>query len=348
MNSVGARSRTLFSQGNRLYNQKQGHPACPNPLKSLEGWEAWKDPPSSLIAWRYVCKLFAKHLAELGLHASYEIWNEPDLGHNGWKDFFYGDPSIYSKVYKFAVEGLLEGDCKASVGGAGVAWNQAYNQAILSSGGRVDFISIHAYGPETLIRHLDWAKSLIRDDIPIYLSEYASFNEFGLLAPVSRYQAASAFFRDLKKMLGYYPLLRKVYWAQWIDDALGLLTNDLHRKAIFNAFYIYQRLLPKEACKYDLRDGEVGVLAGSDKEKVGVVIWNESEREKQLRVIIRNLPLRKGRMEVYRIDSQHSSFIDNPKSERLEVAETHSVELGTALWEGTLPPLSTLFLLLRE
>ena len=322
---------------------------CPNPLKSREGWEAWKDPPSSLIAWRYICKLFAKHLADLGLHPSYEIWNEPDLGHNSWKDFFYGDPSIYSEVYKFAVEGLLEGDGKATVGGAGVAWNQAYNQAILSSGAKVDFISTHAYGPETLIRHLNWAKSIIRDDIPIYLTEYASYNEFGLQAPVSRYQASSAFFRDLKKMLEYYPTLKKVYWAQWIDDALGLLTNDLHRKALFNAFYIYQRLLPEEALKYDLRNsGEVGILAGRKGEKVGVVIWNESEREKQLRVIIRNLPLRKGRMEVYRIDSQHSSFIDNPKSERLEVAETHSVELGTALWEGTLPPLSTSFLLLRK
>jgi hypothetical protein len=76
---------------------------CPNPLKSREGWEAWKDPPSSLIAWRYVCKLFAKHLADSGLHPSYEIWNEPDLGNNCWKEFFYGDPSTYSNVYKFAV-----------------------------------------------------------------------------------------------------------------------------------------------------------------------------------------------------------------------------------------------------
>jgi hypothetical protein len=321
---------------------------CPNPLKSREGWEAWKDPPSSLVSWRYVCKLFAKHLADLGLHPSYEIWNEPDLGNDGWKDFFYGDPSIYSNVYKFAVEGLLEGDGKATVGGAGVAWNQAYNQAILSSGARVDFISIHAYGPESLIRHLDWAISLIRGDIPIYLTEYASFNQFGLQAPVSRYQASSAFFRDLKKMLEYYPVLRKVYWAQWIDDALGLLTNDLHRKALFNAFYIYQRLLPKEACKYDLRDGEVGVLAGSDREKVGVVVWNESEKEKRLRVIVRNLPFKGGRMEVYRIDSQHSSFVDKPESERLEVVELHSIESRTAQWEGTLPPLSTLFLMLSK
>lgn len=324
---------------------------CPKPLQTREGWEGWKDPPCSLKAWSYVCRLFAEHLKKLGLHSMYEIWNEPDLGHNSWKEFFYGDPQTYLEVYESAAEGLLKGDFRAKIGGAGVAWNQAYNRAILEGAKKVDFISIHAYGNEALRRHLNWAKALLeqeRRDIPIFLTEYSSFNQFGLEAPVSRYQSASAFFRDLKLMLEYYPLLRRVYWAQWVDDSLGLLTNDLRRKALYNAFYIYQRLLPTNSCSVFSEKGEgVDVLAGRDKKAIGIVIWNESLEEKKLMVRIRGR-FTKSKLLVYRIDKDNGSFLDNPESEGLKCVEEKEVSGSESIiWRGKLPGAGTVFLQIK-
>lgn len=320
---------------------------CPKPLQSREGWEAWKDPPCSLKAWSYVCEKFAQHIKRFGLNGIYEIWNEPDLGHDGWKNFFYGDTQTYRAVYESAVEGILKGDPDSKVGGAGVAWNQAFNQAILRSSKRVDFISIHAYGKEALRRHLDWAKGLLQEEnkkAPIYLTEYSSFSEFGLNAPVSRYQASSAFFRDIKTMLEYYPLLEKVYWAQWVDDALGLLTHDLHRKALYNAFFIYQRLLPEKEVSASSEQKGVGVLAGREKKEIGAVIWNEEGEEKRLVVHIKGRLFR-GRLLVYRIDEKHGSFVDNPKSEKLESVEEKEIsELDGVRWTGELPPYATVYL----
>ena len=63
------------------------------------------------------------------------------------------------------------------------------------------------------------------------------------MRPISRAEGAARFFDDVAGLLRF-PDAPKVYWAQWADDSLGLLTNDLHRKALFNAFKSTRRSCP--------------------------------------------------------------------------------------------------------
>jgi len=309
----------------------------PLPLKTGDAWQRWKDVPSDLDAWGRINRSYAAHYHEtLGLRAPfYEIWNEPDLPGDGGKVFFNGSPSDYARVYAAAQSGLRAADADALIGGPGIAYDTSYVAAALAH--PMDFVSIHAYanyaGQVRSVRPL----LAPRPDLPIFLTEYASFKDFGLRAPISRAEGAARFFADVRGLLTF-PDVPKVYWAQWADDSIGLLTNDLHRKALYNAFKVYQTLMPvdRNAVSPETQGG-VSAIASSDDHAVAVVLWNVSAEPATVTVHLNHLPFSAGVLAVSRIDSSHASFVDDPTTENVSVEARQTVTSRSAMWAGTIP-----------
>ncbi len=309
----------------------------PLPLKTGAAWQRWKDAPSDLDAWGRINGGYAAHYrTALGLQAPfYEVWNEPDLPGDGGKVFFNGGPPDYARVYAAAQAGLRAGDADALIGGPGIAYDTSYVAAALAH--PMDFVSVHAYA--NYAGQIRSVRPLLapRPDLPVFLTEYASYKNFGLRAPISRAEGAARFFADAQGLLTF-PDVAKVYWAQWADDALGMLTNTLHRKALFNAFKVYQTLLPVDRCPVSPEtQGSVSAMASSDGHTAAVVLWNTGAEAETVTVRLNRLPFTSGTLAVSRIDRDHASFVDNPAFENLVVGERQTVTSRAAVWSGTLP-----------
>ena len=317
---------------------------CPDPLKSRQEWAAWKDMPNDLSIWRFLVEFCVSHLRQTpGMAGSlYEVWNEPDMPEGAGKMFFTGSPQDYLKLYTASASGVREGDRDALVGGAAIAYDLRYFTPILSE--PLDFASIHAYEDyDSPIRSLRGAIPN-RPDLPILMTEYASFNHFGKDAPVSRHPGAERFFRDARQMLNY-PDLAKVYWAQWVDDDLGMVTKEGRRKALFNAFKIYGMMpVDRNPVSPDGADG-INLMASSEDHNGSVVVWNENATEREVTVHLKHLPFSSGGVEVYRIDAAHASYIDNAASENLSVCESFPLQnASSAVWTGKIPAESVVYL----
>ena len=323
---------------------------CPAPLQTRSDWPAWKDLPRDLTAWQTICRAFAAHFRNARPKPAYEVWNEPDMPEPNGKMFFSGGPADYDRLYEHAAAGVRAGDANAPVGGAAIAYDLSYFQPLLLAARPLDFASIHAY--DNYAPQIAGLRARLenRPDVPIYLTEYASFTMFGKSAPVSRHPAAARFFRDVAGMLAL-PDLAKVYWAQWVDDDLGLVTRDGHKKALFNAFKIYGQLPVDRNAVTPAATAFVGVnaLASSDEHNAGVVAWNESEQDRVVTLRLRRLPFARGGVQVFRIDKNHASYGDDPAAENLTAERQWTFSSGAETnWTGIVPAQSVVYLKLAD
>jgi hypothetical protein len=316
----------------------------PVPLKTGTEWQRWKDMPSSLAAWQEIQRRYAAHYRDV-LHLGnprYEIWNEPDIGGDGGKMFFNGTPAQYADLYRAGAAGIHAGDADALAGGPAIAYDHAYATPILSM--PLDFVSIHAY--DNYAGQLGGMQKLVADrpELPILLTEYASFTQYGPDAPVSRHQAAERFFRDVQGLLDFTDV-PKVYWAQWVDDSIGLITRDWHRKALFNAYKVYQTMLPvdRNPVSPDGADG-VGLMAASDDHTAGVVLWNENADDRTCTIHLDRLPFAHGSLVLHRIDASHASYVDDHATENLTTDGVWKITSARASWTGTVPAESVVYL----
>ncbi len=317
----------------------------PLPLKTGAGWQRWKDVPSSLAAWQEIQRRYAGHYRRVNRLDGplYEMWNEPDIPGDGGKLFFNGSPADYAAVYRAGAAGIHAGDGDAQVGGPAAAYDLNYARPLLAEP-KVDFLSLHAY--DNYAGQLAGLRALVKDRpaVPLLLTEYASFTSFGLTAPVSRHPAAARFFRDVKELLAWQDV-PKVYWAQWVDDGLGMVTRGFHRKALFNAYAMYQTLLPvdRNPVTPDSADG-LSALASSDKHTACVVLWNETTVDRGATVSLAHLPFRRGALQITRIDAAHASYGDDPAAEMLRADDVGQIRSGQARWTGTVPAESVVLL----
>ena len=321
---------------------------CPDPLQSRTEWARWKDMPSNLATWQDINRQYAARLKNSDAITApyYEIWNEPDMPEPVGKMFFNGGPQEYASLYQHGSQGLMAGDAEALVGGPAAAWNLAYLAPILSQ--RMDFASVHGYdnyASQIAAMRQALAK---RPDLPIFLTEYASFSDLPPNGPQSRFQGAMRFFRDVKGLLNRTDVT-KVYWAQWLDageaPGMGLITWDGHRKALFNAFKIYG-LMPVDRNSVS-PDGAQGIdaLASSNEHEAGIVLCNTSATDRRVNVHLNHLPFTHGELQLFRIDKQNASYLDNPSSEDLYPLQISSFDSKSApSWQGTIPGESVVYL----
>ena len=317
----------------------------PLPLKTGTDWQRWKDVPDNLNVWQWINQQYAAHysnaLGVKGIH--YEMWNEPDLPGDGGKVFFNGAPSDYGNVFRYGVAGIRAGAGDATVGGPAIAYDTSYLTGSGMLGDSPNFVSLHAYANyASQISSVE--EALGGNALPLYLTEYASYTSFSPTGPNSTHAAAAAFFEDVKGLLTY-PNVQKVYWAQWIDDSDGMITSGLHRKALFNAYKLYQTLLPvaRNAVSPD-GTGGVDLMAGSDGTGGGVVAWNNNTGSSNVTINLNNLPSNGGTVQLYRIDGQNASYVDNNASENLAVNGQWTYGGSGTSWSGTIPAQSVVFL----
>ena len=242
---------------------------CPLPLQSGRDWANFKDMPNDLPVWQKINRDYVAHLKKQFKNQSplYEVWNEPDMPEPNGKMFFAGTAQDYARVYENAVRGVRAGDSDALVGGPAAAYDVSYLRPLLKQ--PIDFASIHGYDNYQVQLDMMRRELAERPDVPIFLTEYASFKELPPNGPQSRYPAAMRFFRDVSGLLEYTDVT-KVYWAQWLDagDApgMGLITFDGHRKALFNAFKIYGQM-PVDRNSVQSDAPAIDALASSDEHR---------------------------------------------------------------------------------
>lgn len=317
----------------------------PLPFKNGTDWQRWKDAPNNTEGYRSVVRRYAEHYRTTMRipGAFYEVWNEPDLPGDGGMVFFNGKPEGYAPLYDAAAPGVRSGDPDAAVGGAGIAYDHAYIRPILATKQPVDFVSIHAYA--NYASQLNNLRGLVKDrpELPLLMTEYASYDKFGKDAPISRHDGAMRFFKDVHGLLTFTDT-PKVYWAQWVDDDLGMITRDFHRKAIFNAYTLYQKELPVDRSPVTVVGSGVNALAGADEHRAGIALWNETAEEKTVTVHLDKLPFVQGNVAVYRIDADNASYTDNPAKERLTALSIGKFAKGVVKWQGKIPGESVVFL----
>ncbi len=328
---------------------------CPTPLQTRTEWARWKDLPSDLAAWGRINRDYAAHFKGRSTVGApfYEVWNEPDMPEAGGKMFFAGNAQDYGRLYAHSAAGVRAGDGDALVGGPAAAWNLSYLQPILNQ--PLDFASIHGY--DNYAAQIAQMRGALknRPELPIFLTEYASFTDFAPNGPQSRTEGAMRFLRDAKALLRSADVT-KIYWAQWLDagnsPAMGLVTYDGHRKAIFNAFKIYadlpvdrnftRSLSVTNAAKDDAKS--VDLVASSDPNRAGVVLWNPDAAAREISVDLKNLPFSRGQLQVMRIDAQNASYIDNPASENLQIVQAQPLFGANSRWKGAIAPHGVVYL----
>jgi Glycosyl hydrolases family 39 len=320
---------------------------CPLPLQPADGSEAWKYPPESMSAWKEINKAYAAHLRN-DLHVKgswFEEWNEPDLSISGKKTFFIGSPEQYRQVFEYGASGIHDGDPAARAGGPAVAYNLAYlSKSGILANPDLNFVSIHAYANYSAQLNRLRSEVIDRAELPLLLTEYASYSTFGLNTPISRHDAAATFFADVNGLLQFQDV-PKVYWAQWVDDSLGMLTNGLHRKAIYNAYLLYQTMLPADRVKVTQASRkETGAMAGADEHSAAIVVWNNGNDAVNANVRITNLPFQFGSVRQWFIDKDHASYLDQAPELLTPGGDRHEpLRSGTAQWRGLLLPHSVVF-----
>lgn len=319
----------------------------PLPLETCQTSGCWQAPPTNFATWQSVLQQYSQHYSQgLGISGvQYEMWNEPDISIGGSKTFFTGTLADYGSIYKNGVAGVQAGAGRdALVGGPAIAYDTSFVTQTGLLGQPFDFLSIHGYANYSL--QINSLRSVASGSGPLYLTEYASYTTFGAKAPNSLHAGAQAFMADAQTMMND-PDIAKVYWAQWVDDSLGLITYDLHRKAIFNAYKIFETMLPVDRAPLTFSSTIAGVdgMAGVDPHTAGVVIWNAGASAQNVTVQLNNLPFATGTLKQWYIDQSHASYGDNaPEALTAGGDSSQAISSSSVSWMGTIQPASLIYL----
>jgi hypothetical protein len=327
---------------------------CYNPLP-LQVGNGHATQPSDLDAWRKIMYAFAKHFREENLRPEYQaIWNEPDL-----TGVFYNRPmDDYFQLYQYGVQGLREGDPDAYVGGPDLAlfsnaWVSPFLDFVKENALPLDFFSFHAIGtsPELAVRSVRRAFS----DYPYFEKTSLVFSELNPSkiytgsSPLIHYTWAPIVLDNIEFLVEQTDITR-AHWAQFMDsgvDTLGIIGIDGHRRATYNAFQLYAQMpVDRRELTTTL---PVSGFASTDNHTAAVLLWNRSRSDQQLDIAFENVPFSSGTLRVYRIDFEHSSYVDNSSSEELAPVEVQSDLITEGLtWTGTLPINSVIYLEIQD
>ncbi len=306
-------------------------------------------PPRDYGQWQAVCRELARHLAEdrklAGLH--YEVWNEPDGG-----GFLTADAETYAKLYRTAVEGVLEADPTAKVGGpasAVGAWIVQFLQRVKESGAKIDFVTWHWYNCGYDVADYASQIATVRrtlaelgfgDEIELAYSEW---NLNGRISPEndSFYNAGSAaatlgVLHQQGLSHSYFFMPKDPSAERELTGWFGAITHTNKPKPVYNLLEAYARLAGDQAA-VTTSDDRVGGLAARDGETLRVLVWQFSRsdalaaaRRVMVEVDLEGTPLagRSLRERSWLIDSRHSNLTANPERPGLEELADRRVEGG--------------------
>lgn len=314
--------------------------------------QGFANVPSDSKAWGAAAAAIAKHFRDTNRPIAYhEIYNEPDN-----RDFFLGTLHDYLAMYEHAAKAIRQVDPEARIGGPSLAftesWVAPFLDHVTSKRLPLDFLSFHYYPGvpypassvqgviDTMLREMGKHPELATTEV--HLNEYNALPiNYPQNGPQQRHALAAALLSDFGHFTSQ-PGLTKVHWAQFMDTGggnwSGLVSIDGHAKAAYNAYLIYS-MMPVDR-RLVLLDGPSGLsaLASSDGHKCALVVWNRSGAAQNTRLALGSVPFDKATVRIYRIDAEHASWGDNPKSEHLAPVEVREgVATRDLAWIGEIP-----------
>lgn len=326
---------------------------CPFPLQD-PNVPRYRDSraPNSIDKWKEIVATVAKHYLDMGIPFGVdEVWNEAD----GLYVFYSGTEEEFQQVYKAAVEGILTVNPDATIAGPASApelmWRRSFPEFVAKEKIPMDAFTFHHYGSgELALNSIDKVvDSLNRfphfNTTSMVMDEWHSAD---LIEPWCRdddvrstYEGASQLLHDFDILLSR-PELTSVSWAWYMDPSraratcMGLITNDGHRKAVFNAWKIYGNM-PVDRKKVKII-GPFEAMASADEHNIGVVIWNPDPYQRRIDVHLDNIPFTRGDVRVYRIDKSNASHGDGAEENLVTVETFEDVEFADWAWLDKIIP----------
>ena len=342
----------------------------PAPLQENPG--NYRSKPSDVAVWGEVLGTFARHHREscpanpVGYH---EVYNEPDN-----RDFLHATDREYIAMYHQSVLKIRDADPDAVVGGPALAfrdeWVAPFLKYVAEHRLPLDFFSFHYYPTHSTNYYqgasepANGAKSVasvieaMRQQLAKYpefsmtemhLNEYNSYPiDYPKGGRQDKYPLASELLHNYLYFLSQ-PDLTQVHWAQFMDSGggnfSGMISIEGHRKAVFNAYRIYA-MMPVDRCQVSIHGTTAAEgMASADGHKVSLVLWSNSGSDQTVNVALNGVPFARGHFRVYRIDSDHANWGDNPENEELLPMETLTgIPTDPFTWSGPLPKGGVLYL----
>jgi Glycosyl hydrolases family 39/F5/8 type C domain/Carbohydrate binding domain len=340
-------------------------------------------PPTSDSAWAAAVTAVVTHYVDLGYTGwDWEVWNEPDNG-----GLFTGTEAQYEAMYAAASVAVKAADPTALVGGPAVtgigsSWVGnllSYLQANPSL--PFDFFSYHSYGGSPF-SGVSTAESDLADygfsDVPVYVTEWN--DSPGMTEGAgsgsdtnSSNGGASWAASQLYNAIGSGA--SKVFWFSPVDGYtpddtfngdLGMVTENGHRKAVGNVFWMYSQLAPTELSSTvsGANAGETDVYGVASKntttDETTVLLWNNTSTDTSTSVSLTNLPYTSSDFSVTQtmVDSTDGNYYndytngdnaDSPSPNENAPVVADTVQSAASSYSGTidLPPNSVSELTLK-
>lgn len=327
----------------------------PTPLQPAGG--SWNSPPTSFSTMaNQVVPAFVNHWRSTGRPiGSYEIGNEPDLPGVFWT----GTEAQYLDLYGQTATGIRSANSDAYIEGPASCcggWSSDFVNYVTNNKLPLDGFSFHGYGSiasGTASNYQSATDSGLTSyrmaSVENNLNEYNYTNNFTAPTDLTTYRAAPELLTNFKALLAK-PWITHVEWAQFQDpvcpstcDVIGLLDQAGHRRATYNAYSLYARMpVDRKALSIS---GPIDGMASSDAHTSGMLLWNTSGSTQSVTSALQNVPFANGNFRVYRIDSTHASYGDNPANETLVPTEQSLGVSTSALgWTGDIPDHGVVYL----
>lgn len=119
-------------------------------------------------------------------------------------------------------------------------------------------------------------------------------------------------FNAMERLLDATDLTR-IMWASLLGekkDGLGYDLIDalsLQRYPAYHALWMYAHL-PVDRVKADLKNENIGVMAGADAHRAGMIAYNLSDTAQTASVRLKGIPFDSGTLEVYLVDADHFTY----------------------------------------
>jgi beta-xylosidase len=293
-------------------------------------------PPTSDTAWAAVASAVVMHYVNLGYTGwDWEVWNEPNFS-GEWS----GTEAQFEALYAAAAEAVKAADPTAQVGGPAVyslsdPWTANF-LSYLEANPSVpfDFLSYHDYYA-TDFSDAATAKAELasygRGGVPVYITEWnnstsmtegaGSGSDTNSSEGGASYAAArlyTAIGSDASKIFWFSPVDGYTPGATFSGD-LGLVTENGHRKAAGNVFWMYSKLAPTElsATVSGANAGEQAVYGLASKNggtnETSVLLWNNTATDTSTSVSLTSLPYASSAFSVTRtlVDSTDGNYYND-------------------------------------
>jgi xylan 1,4-beta-xylosidase len=308
--------------------------------------------------WTQCVQKTWQHLHDVGdpvlLH---EVWNEPDFPALG---FFTGSEQDYYALYARTAKKLRELDKDAKIAGPTTAypfWLSAFADYVKDQKLPLDALTFHQYTRLGDNDHIAQAAGALSrypefDTVEMVMDEYHPYNPWPKDGWQQTFQGATDLLYETIR-LGKRTELTSLNWAQFqepghnTDQYLGLITADGHPKASFNALRLYG-MLPVDSVARTVTGAALDVMASADQHRAGIVVLNRTSAEEIVKVTLAAPPFAQGKVQTYRIDAEHNSYL-NGKGEQLTASDMQS-DVPLAAWEfsGKVPSMGTLAFLFDD